>query len=114
MKCREFFRMSTGVTASATLTSQGWAQIDAIWYRRSRRFASLSQCEMAYVEHGRGPAALFPTRLTAKWIALLLPWTWIRGHVTYRCAQSCLGCVQLSSSNLDVAANPPSRLVAAG
>ena len=34
-------------------------RIDAEWYRRSRRFAKLPMSRVAYVEHGRGPAALF-------------------------------------------------------
>jgi haloalkane dehalogenase len=33
-------------------------QIDAAWHHRSRRFASLPMGQVAYVEHGRGPAAL--------------------------------------------------------
>ena len=33
--------------------------IDAEWYRKSRRFADLPMSRVAYVEHGRGPAALF-------------------------------------------------------
>jgi haloalkane dehalogenase len=33
--------------------------IDAAWYLRSRRYASLPMSRVAYVEHGRGPAALF-------------------------------------------------------
>jgi haloalkane dehalogenase len=49
--------------AAAALDSRGFAkqaeQIDADWYRRSRRFASLPMSRVAYVEHGRGPAALF-------------------------------------------------------
>ncbi|HMF65452.1 MAG TPA: alpha/beta hydrolase [Edaphobacter sp.] len=37
-----------------------WAErIDAAWYRRSRRFVELPVSRVAYVEHGRGPAALF-------------------------------------------------------
>jgi haloalkane dehalogenase len=33
--------------------------IDAAWYRRSRRYARLPGSEVAYVECGRGPAAVF-------------------------------------------------------
>lgn len=33
--------------------------IEAEWYRKSRRFADLSMSRVAYVERGRGPAALF-------------------------------------------------------
>jgi haloalkane dehalogenase len=35
------------------------ARIDAAWYHRARRFADLPVSRVAYVEHGRGPAALF-------------------------------------------------------
>jgi haloalkane dehalogenase len=34
-------------------------RLDAEWYRRSRRFAELPVSRVAYVERGRGPAALF-------------------------------------------------------
>jgi haloalkane dehalogenase len=34
-------------------------RIDAAWYGRSRRFAELPVSRVAYVERGRGPAALF-------------------------------------------------------
>jgi pimeloyl-ACP methyl ester carboxylesterase len=34
-------------------------RIDAAWYRRSRRYAILPESEVAYVECGRGPAAVF-------------------------------------------------------
>jgi len=34
-------------------------RIDAAWYRRERRFAELPVGRVAYVERGRGPAALF-------------------------------------------------------
>src|SRR5260370_34558107 len=34
-------------------------RIDAAWYRSSRRFAEVPLSRVAYVEHGRGPAALF-------------------------------------------------------
>ncbi len=37
----------------------GPAGIDAAWYRRSRRFSELRVSRVAYVERGRGPAALF-------------------------------------------------------
>lgn len=49
--------------ATTALTSRGFAkeskQIDAAWYRRSRRFAELPVSRVAYVEHGRGATALF-------------------------------------------------------
>lgn len=35
------------------------SQINAAWYRHSRRFVDLPVSRVAYVEHGRGPAALF-------------------------------------------------------
>jgi len=34
-------------------------RIDSAWYQRSRKFADLRMSRVAYVEHGRGPAALF-------------------------------------------------------
>jgi len=49
--------------AAVTFGPRGFAkwgeQIDAAWYHRSRRFAELPVSRVAYVEHGRGPAALF-------------------------------------------------------
>ena len=39
--------------------AKGSERIDAGWYRRSRRFAELKMSKVAYVEHGRGPVALF-------------------------------------------------------
>jgi pimeloyl-ACP methyl ester carboxylesterase len=63
MKRRGFLRISSGAITMATLYSAGIAnakeRIDADWYRRSRRFADLPMSRVAYVEHGRGPAALF-------------------------------------------------------
>jgi haloalkane dehalogenase len=63
MRRRDFLRGSSAVVAAATLGVPGFAKqpkrIDAEWYRRSRRFASLPMSRVAYVEHGRGPAALF-------------------------------------------------------
>jgi pimeloyl-ACP methyl ester carboxylesterase len=51
------------VLASGAFAGRGFAKspsrIDAAWYRRSRRFAELPVSRVAYVEHGRGPAALF-------------------------------------------------------
>ncbi len=45
------------------LAPRGFAQestrIDASWFRRSRCFADLPMGRVAYVERGRGPAALF-------------------------------------------------------
>ncbi|MDQ3135342.1 MAG: alpha/beta fold hydrolase, partial [Acidobacteriota bacterium] len=49
--------------AMVALAPHGFAKelerIDAAWYRRSRRFAELPVSRVAYVERGRGPAALF-------------------------------------------------------
>jgi len=39
--------------------AKGPGRIDAAWYGRSRRFAELPAGRVAYVERGRGPAALF-------------------------------------------------------
>ena len=55
--------LSSACAATLALERSGFAkqheQIDAAWYARSRRFASLPMGQVAYVEHGRGPAALF-------------------------------------------------------
>ena len=63
MERRDFLKVSSGMLAAAALTARGFAKappkIDAAWYRRSRRFAELPMSRVAYVEHGRGPAALF-------------------------------------------------------
>ena len=63
MERRDFLRLSSGMLAALALSSRRFAQtslrIDAAWYRRSRRFAELPVGRVAYVEHGRGPAALF-------------------------------------------------------
>jgi haloalkane dehalogenase len=60
MTRRAFLQKSLGVAALAPLaTAKPQARIDAAWYTRSRRFASLPQSRVAYVEHGRGSAALF-------------------------------------------------------
>ena len=63
MQRRDFLRLSSGMLATLVLIPRGFAkappQIDAAWYRRSRRFAELPVSRVAYVEHGRGPAALF-------------------------------------------------------
>ena len=49
--------------AGFLMSSVAWAKsgerIDAAWYRRSRKFVDLPVSRVAYVEHGRGPAALF-------------------------------------------------------
>src|SRR5262249_59589533 len=63
MKRRDFLNISSGMMAITALASRrlvtGPAKIDAAWYRRSRRFAELPVSRVAYVERGRGPAALF-------------------------------------------------------
>ncbi len=61
MERRDFLAVSSA-TALA-LNRQGFAKeaerIDAAWYQRSRRFAPLPMSRVAYVDYGRGPAALF-------------------------------------------------------
>src|SRR5882757_2642438 len=63
MRRRDFLKLSSGFVATAALASRGFAkepkQIDAEWYRQSRRFKDLSMSRVAYVEHGHGPVALF-------------------------------------------------------
>jgi pimeloyl-ACP methyl ester carboxylesterase len=63
MERRDFLRLSSGMLATLALTPEGLAKtsprIDAAWYRRARRFVELPVSRVAYVEHGRGPAALF-------------------------------------------------------
>jgi haloalkane dehalogenase len=66
MKRRDFLTISSEAMAITVLTPHRFAKmsermdvIDAAWYRRSRRFAKLPLSRVAYVEHGRGPAALF-------------------------------------------------------
>jgi haloalkane dehalogenase len=63
MKRRNFLTISSGVILTAALDRSLFAKtsshIDAAWYQRSRRFVDLPVSRVAYVEHGRGPAALF-------------------------------------------------------
>src|SRR5262245_32952682 len=63
MKRRDFLKASSATLAAFALQASAFArekeQIDAAWYRRSRRFAELPVCRVAYVERGRGAAALF-------------------------------------------------------
>lgn len=58
---RDFLRACP--IAAIGLASHGFARatepIDAAWYRSSRRFAELPMSRVAYVDHGRGPVALF-------------------------------------------------------
>jgi haloalkane dehalogenase len=63
MNRRDFLVLSSSAAVASALTTSVLAnqsgQIDASWYRRSRRFAPLSMSRVAYVEHGHGPTALF-------------------------------------------------------
>lgn len=63
MRRRDFLKRSSGIMATVALCGSGFVgdkeRIDAAWYRRSRRFAEVSLSRVAYVERGRGPAALF-------------------------------------------------------
>jgi haloalkane dehalogenase len=63
MRRREFLAMSSIAAASMAFPHQTLGKqlpnIDAAWYRRSRRFAALSMGRVSYVERGRGQAALF-------------------------------------------------------
>jgi haloalkane dehalogenase len=68
MKRRQFLKASSAMAAiiatnASALRANGTAKkrdsIDAKWYHKSRRFADLPISRVAYVEHGRGPAALF-------------------------------------------------------
>jgi hypothetical protein len=63
MRRRDFLNISSGMMATVALDPSEFARkknrIDAAWYRRERRFAELPVGRVAYVERGRGPAALF-------------------------------------------------------
>ena len=64
MKPRNSFLPPPSAPMTALMLSHSGAakqpeRIDAAWYHRSRRFASLPLGRVAYVEHGHGPAALF-------------------------------------------------------
>jgi pimeloyl-ACP methyl ester carboxylesterase len=63
MERRDFLRLSSGMLATVAVTPRGFAKaplrIDAARYRRSRRFAEIPVSRVGYVEHGRGPIALF-------------------------------------------------------
>jgi haloalkane dehalogenase len=48
-----------GFLMSSIASAESSDRIDAAWYRRSRKFVDLPMSRVAYVEHGRGPAALF-------------------------------------------------------
>lgn len=63
MTRRDFIKTSANtlpaiVTAPHLLTGVS-PSFDATWYRDNRRFAELPQARVAYVEAGKGPAALF-------------------------------------------------------
>jgi len=52
--------MATNAGALSTIENPSRERaIDAGWFGKSRRFADLPMSRVAYVEHGRGPAALF-------------------------------------------------------
>ena len=65
MTRRDFLTLSSACAATVALENTGFAKshgagpIDAAWYARERRFASLRMGRIAYVEYGHGPAALF-------------------------------------------------------
>ena len=67
MTRRNFLALSSACAATLALERSGLAKqheaggttIDAAWYARSRRFASLPMGRVAYVDYGHGPAALF-------------------------------------------------------
>jgi haloalkane dehalogenase len=63
MKRRNFLRISSGMMTMAAFHPRAFSKeperIDAAWYTGSRRFAELPMSRVAYVERGRGPAALF-------------------------------------------------------
>src|SRR5262245_39898234 len=63
MTRRDFLKNTSLLVAGATVASPLAAKeqepIDARWYLRKRLFADLPMSRVAYVEHGRGPAALF-------------------------------------------------------
>jgi haloalkane dehalogenase len=63
MTRRDFLALSSACAATAALEPDGFAKqherIDAAWYARERRFASVPMGRTAYVERGRGPSALF-------------------------------------------------------
>jgi len=63
MRRRDFLRISSAAIGAMALREVGFAgqhkRIDATWYRRYRRYVKLPGSEIAYVECGRGPAAVF-------------------------------------------------------
>src|SRR5260370_9171741 len=61
MERRTFLALPSVSVASLALggLAKQPEQLDAAWYQRSRRFASLPTSRVAYVEHVRGPVALF-------------------------------------------------------
>lgn len=63
IKRRDFLKISSASMAALAFQAGAFAgaaeTIDAAWYRRSRRFADLPVSRVAYVERGRGLAALF-------------------------------------------------------
>jgi pimeloyl-ACP methyl ester carboxylesterase len=63
MNRRDFLAFSSAAAAAAGVARRGFAkepdQIDASWYNKSRCFAPLPMSRVAYIDYGRGPAALF-------------------------------------------------------
>jgi haloalkane dehalogenase len=66
MNRRRFLTLTSAAAVTLTLDKTTLGEltnhkekVDAAWYRRSRKFADLPSARVAYVEHGRGPAALF-------------------------------------------------------
>src|SRR5512140_2241311 len=63
MTRRDFMALTSAAAASMSLPrfafTKQQVQLDVAWYRRWRRFAQLPMSRVAYVEYGRGPAALF-------------------------------------------------------
>jgi haloalkane dehalogenase len=63
MKRRDFLALTSTALAATAVERLALAKsgptLDAAWFRRSRRFLSLPMGRIAYVERGRGPAALF-------------------------------------------------------
>jgi haloalkane dehalogenase len=48
-----------GLLMSSIQGAKSPRQIDVAWYQHARKFVELPVARVAYVEHGRGPAALF-------------------------------------------------------
>jgi haloalkane dehalogenase len=63
MNRRRFLGTASLTIGSLAVAQQGWAKssqsLDIAYYTKHRKFASLPQGKIAYVEYGRGPNALF-------------------------------------------------------